>query len=120
MEVFKPLKLKFNPSIWGSANEKRFGFPAFAYLSILMKKLKIAALQTGITNLCIAGGVSANSGLRTAFQELCEKNQWKAFIPPFQYCTDNGAMIAITGYYKYLRKDFSSLEVSATARAIWQ
>ena len=89
-------------------------------VSILMKKLKIAALQTGITNLCIAGGVSANSGLRMAFQELCERNQWKAFIPPFQYCTDNAAMIAITGYYKYLRKDFSSLEVSATARATWQ
>jgi N6-L-threonylcarbamoyladenine synthase len=89
-------------------------------VSILLKKLKLAALQTGIKDLCIAGGVSANSGLRQSFQQLCNQNKWRAFIPAFQYCTDNAAMIAITGYYKYLNKDFSDLTVSASARAEWK
>lgn len=88
-------------------------------VSILLKKLKRAALQTGITNLCIAGGVSANSGLRSGLEELCKHNNWKAFIPSFQYCTDNAAMIAITGYYKYLQHDFAELSVNASARAAW-
>ena len=88
-------------------------------VTILLKKLKKAALQTGITDICIAGGVSANSGLRKALQELCSQNNWRSFIPPFQYCTDNAAMIAITGYYKYLAKDFADLSVSASARANW-
>lgn len=89
-------------------------------VSILLKKLKIAALQTGITDLCIAGGVSANSGLRRSLEELCTHNGWKAFIPPFQYCTDNAAMIAITAYYKYLNKDFADLSATASARAEWK
>jgi len=88
-------------------------------ISILLKKFKRAALQTGITHLCIAGGVSANSGLRKAFNEMCEKENWNAFIPPFEYCTDNAAMIAITAYYKYFKKDFADLSVSASARASW-
>jgi N6-L-threonylcarbamoyladenine synthase len=88
-------------------------------ISILLKKFKKAALQTGIKNLCIAGGVSANSGLRQAFHEMCEKYQWNSFIPPFEYCTDNAAMIAITAYYKYFEKDFADLSVSASARATW-
>jgi N6-L-threonylcarbamoyladenine synthase len=88
-------------------------------VTILLHKFKKAALQTGITDLCIAGGVSANSGLRKAFKEMCEQNNWKAFIPPFQYCTDNAAMIAITAYYKYLNKDFTDLSVTASARAEW-
>jgi N6-L-threonylcarbamoyladenine synthase len=88
-------------------------------ISILLKKFRTAALQTGITHLCIAGGVSANSGLRKAFNEMCEENKWSAFIPPFEYCTDNAAMIAITAYYKYFQKDFADLSVSASARATW-
>jgi N6-L-threonylcarbamoyladenine synthase len=88
-------------------------------ISILLKKLKKAALQTGITELCLAGGVSANSGLRKSFEELCRNNNWNAYIPPFEYCTDNAAMIAITGYYKYLDNNFSELSVSASARAGW-
>ncbi len=87
--------------------------------SILLNKLKKAALQTGIKDICLAGGVSANSGLRTAFEEMGIKNGWNTFIPAFQYCTDNAGMIAITGYYKYLAKQFSDLSVSATARAKW-
>ena len=86
-------------------------------ISILMKKLKKAAIQTGITELCIAGGVSANSGLRQAFTELGEKHQWKTYIPAFQYCTDNAGMIAITAYYKYLAGEFADLSVAASARA---
>ena len=88
-------------------------------VSILLNKLKKAALQTGIKDICIAGGVSANSGLRKAFIELGEKYQWNTFIPAFQYCTDNAGMIAITGYYKYLTADFADLSVSASARAEW-
>jgi N6-L-threonylcarbamoyladenine synthase len=88
-------------------------------ITILLKKYRRAALQTGITSLCIAGGVSANSGLRNAFAEMCQQNGWKSFIPPFEYCTDNAAMIAISAYYKYLQQDFSPLSVSASARASW-
>lgn len=89
-------------------------------VSILLKKLKKAALQTGITELCIAGGVSANSGLRKSFLDMCHQNNWKGYIPPFQYCTDNAAMIAMTGYYKYLSGDFSTVSVTASARAAWE
>jgi len=92
----------------------------YRIVNILLKKLKRAALQTGIKELCIAGGVSANSGLRKSFKEMCDQNNWKAFIPPFEYCTDNAAMIAITGYYKYLAGDFADLSVSASARAAWK
>jgi N6-L-threonylcarbamoyladenine synthase len=88
-------------------------------VSILLNKVKAAARTTGIDQLCIAGGVSANSGLRQAFNDLGEKNNWKTFIPAFQYCTDNAAMIAMTAYHKYLNGDFSELSVGPTARAEW-
>jgi N6-L-threonylcarbamoyladenine synthase len=88
-------------------------------VTILLRKLKKAAIQTGIRDICIAGGVSANSGLRKGFRELCGEHQWNAFIPPFEYCTDNAAMIAITGYYKLLEKDLAPLSVSASARSSW-
>lgn len=88
-------------------------------ISILLNKLKKAAAQTGVDNLCLAGGVSANSGLRKAFSEMGARQYWHTFIPPFEYCTDNAAMIAITGYYKYLAGDFSPISVSASARAEW-
>ena len=84
-----------------------------------MNKLKKAARQKGVEACCIAGGVSANSGLRTAFRELGKAEGWNTFIPPFEYCTDNAAMIAITGHYKYLAGDFADLSVSASARAVW-
>lgn len=88
-------------------------------ISILLNKLKKAALQTGVKDLCIAGGVSANSGLRAAFRQLGSQQDWNTFIPPFEYCTDNAAMIAITGYYKYLAGDLAPLSASASARAEW-
>jgi N6-L-threonylcarbamoyladenine synthase len=88
-------------------------------VSILLNKVKIAALQTGIKHICIAGGVSANSGLRQAFTQMGQQNNWQTYIPAFQYCTDNAAMIAITGYYKYQQGQFADLSVSPTARAEW-
>ena len=88
-------------------------------VSILLNKLKKAATQTGIANICLAGGVSANSGLRSAFTTLGEKMQWKTYIPSFEYCTDNAAMIAITGYYKFLKNDFAELSIDPSARAEW-
>src|SRR5580692_10643722 len=86
-------------------------------ISILLIKFRKAAVQTGITDLCIAGGVSANSGLRKAFQDQGRREGWRTFIPPLEYCTDNAAMIAITGHYKYLAGDFAPLSTSASAHA---
>ena len=91
----------------------------YTIINILIKKLKKAVKETGVINVCIAGGVSANSGLRKALKETGEKLGWQTFIPAFEYCTDNAAMIAITAYYKYLNKEFVSLDVSPTARAEW-
>lgn len=88
-------------------------------ISILLNKLKKAATETGITHICLAGGVSANSGLRKAFTEMGQKEKWKTFIPAFEYCTDNAAMIAITGYFKFAEKDFASLSINPSARAEW-
>ncbi|PWU03229.1 MAG: tRNA (adenosine(37)-N6)-threonylcarbamoyltransferase complex transferase subunit TsaD [Bacteroidetes bacterium] len=88
-------------------------------VSILLHKLKKAAITTGIKDVCIAGGVSANSALRKAFVELGQKMKWNTFIPAFEYCTDNAAMIAITAYYKLKHGDFSDLSVGPNARAEW-
>jgi N6-L-threonylcarbamoyladenine synthase len=88
-------------------------------VSILLNKYRKAAKETGVTDLCIAGGVSANSGLRKAFREMGAREGCRTFIPPFEFCTDNAAMIAITGHYKYLAGEFAPLSVSASARAEW-
>ncbi len=88
-------------------------------INILLKKLRTAVQQTGVSNVCIAGGVSANSGLRKALKEAGEKHGWQTFIPAFQYCTDNAAMIAITAYYKYQAGQFAALSESPSARAEW-
>jgi len=85
-------------------------------VSILLNKLKKAAEQTGIKDVCIAGGVSANSGLRTEFEKTGKEEGWNTFIPKFEYCTDNAAMIAITAYYKYLDSQFEDLAVVPSAR----
>jgi N6-L-threonylcarbamoyladenine synthase len=84
-------------------------------ISILLNKVKKAVEQTGITQVCIAGGVSANSGLRKGIKETGDKLGWQTFIPPFEYCTDNAAMIAITAHYKYLANDFVGMEVGPSA-----
>lgn len=85
-------------------------------VSILMKKLSLAVKQTGIKDVAVAGGVSANTGLRNAFKEKAEKNGWNIYIPKFSYTTDNAAMIAIIGYYKYKDKDFCPIEKPAYSR----
>ena len=87
--------------------------------NILINKMKKAIQQTDITNICLAGGVSANTGLRKAFELLGEEKKCNVFIPKFEYCTDNAAMIAITGYYKYLANDFVELDFSPSARNVW-
>jgi N6-L-threonylcarbamoyladenine synthase len=88
-------------------------------VSILLNKLKKAAAETGIKNICIAGGVSANSGLRKGIEETGQEMGWKTFIPAFEYCTDNAGMIAITAHYKYLAGDFAELDVVPGARSEW-
>jgi N6-L-threonylcarbamoyladenine synthase len=88
-------------------------------ITILLNKVKKASKETGIKDICLAGGVSANSGLRKAFKETGDKNGWNTYIPAFEYCTDNAAMIAITGYYKYQAGEFADLSVSASARAVF-
>jgi N6-L-threonylcarbamoyladenine synthase len=88
-------------------------------VSILLNKLKKAAAQSGIKDVCLAGGVSANSGLRNALTEMGIREGWRTFIPAFEYCTDNAAMIAITGYYKYLAGEKDDLDVRISARAEW-
>lgn len=88
-------------------------------VSILLNKLKKAVKETGVTNICIAGGVSANSGLRTSLMSLGKENGWHTHVPAFEYCTDNAAMIAIAGYYKFLAKDFAALSINPSARAEW-
>ena len=88
-------------------------------IKILLKKLKKASLETGIKAICMAGGVSANRGLRSALQEMAIKYHWQVHIPSFEFCTDNAAMIALTGYHYFLNGKFSSLQTSASARATW-
>lgn len=88
-------------------------------VTILLNKVKKAAIETGIKDICLAGGVSANSGLRLAFTAMGKQYHWNTFIPAFQYCTDNAGMIAITGYYKYQAGQFADLSVSSSARANW-
>lgn len=91
----------------------------FRIVTILLNKLKKAAIETGIRDVCIAGGVSANSGLRRAFTEMGKECNWNTFIPAFQYCTDNAAMIAITAFYKYKEGNFTDLSATPAARAEW-
>jgi len=85
-------------------------------VDILLEKCISAANETGISDIALAGGVSANSGLRKAFQEEAVKRNWSLFTPDVKYTTDNAAMIAITGYYKYLKKDFAGQDVIPLAR----
>ncbi len=87
-------------------------------IEILMAKLKRASRETDIKQIALAGGVSANSGLRNAILQAGEQFGWKTFIPPFQLTTDNAAMIAIAGYYKFLQKEFIGYDFAPYARAL--
>lgn len=88
----------------------------YTIVNILMDKLKIAVKDTGINQIAIGGGVSANSDIRNTLKDAEVKYGWKTFIPKFEYTTDNAAMIAIVGYLKYLEKDFSTNDATASAR----
>lgn len=85
-------------------------------VSILLNKLKKAAKLTGVKDIAIAGGVSANSGLRESLLAMGARYRWNVFIPKFEYCTDNAAMIAIAGYQKFLQKDFVGQDITPLAR----
>lgn len=85
-------------------------------VNILMKKLRIAVKQTGIKHVALAGGVSANNGLRNAFREHAKRYGWTIYIPKFSYTTDNAAMIGITGYYKFFDRDFCSIDKPAFSK----
>jgi N6-L-threonylcarbamoyladenine synthase len=87
-----------------------------ALIAMLMSKFDQARSKFGVSNLAIAGGVSANSGLRTTLEAYGRKTGAKVFIPKFEYCTDNAAMIAMAAHYKFLKKDFTTLEVVPLAR----
>ena len=84
--------------------------------TILLNKLKKAADEYGIKDIALAGGVSANTGLRQGLLEMGAKNGWNCFIPKLEYCTDNAAMIAIAGYHKYLKGDFVGQNIAPLAR----
>ena len=92
----------------------------YTIVDILMKKLRSAVKQTGIKHVAVAGGVSANSVLRQSFQDHAAKYGWTIYIPKFSYTTDNAAMIGIVGYFKYLNKDFCSIDVPAFSKVTFQ
>lgn len=92
----------------------------FTIVDILMKKLRKAVKQTGIRHVAVAGGVSANNGLRLAFHEHADKYGWTIYIPKFSYTTDNAAMIGITGYYKYLDGEFCPMDIPAFSKVTFQ
>ena len=83
---------------------------------MLLTRLIQASEQTGIRDIAIAGGVSANSGLRNSLKAVGEQKGWRIFIPAFEYCTDNAGMIAMAAHYKFLKGEFSALDVTPLAR----
>lgn len=89
-------------------------------VDILMNKLRKAVKQTGIKHVAVAGGVSANNGLRNAFRDHAKKYGWTIYIPKFSYTTDNAAMIGITGYYKYLDHDFCTIDKPAFSKVTFK
>ena len=88
-------------------------------VTMLMRNVQLAVEQTGVKEICIDGGVSANSGLRKALQELGKEKGWKTYVPAFEYCTDNAAMIAITAYYQLLSGRIDTLDTPVSARSTW-
>jgi N6-L-threonylcarbamoyladenine synthase len=113
---FLRMKMKENP---GFINENLPDICAslqYTLVNMLLKNLVKASKKTGIKKIAIAGGVSANSGLRHALAEIAEKYGWKIFIPKLEFCTDNAAMIAMAAHYKYIAGEFSDLSVDPLPR----
>ena len=92
----------------------------YTIVDILMKKFRMAVKQTGIKRVAVAGGVSANNGLRNAFRDHAERYHWTIYIPKFSYTTDNAAMIGIVGYMKYLDHDFCSIDLPAFSKVTFK
>lgn len=92
----------------------------YTIVDILMKKLRSAVKQTNIKHVAVAGGVSANTGLRNAFKEHAEKYGWTIYIPKFSYTTDNAAMIGVVGYYKYLDRQFCDIDAPAFSKVTFK
>ena len=109
-------KLKENPKFVKQNLNDICASIQFSIVKILVDKLEKASEQTQIKEIAIAGGVSANSGLRNRIKQMEKTHNWNTHIPPFSYCTDNAAMIAITGYYKYLNNEFCSQKITANPR----
>jgi len=85
-------------------------------IEMLIEKLELAANENNLSDIAIAGGVSANSGLRDAITDMAKNNNWQTYFPALEYCTDNAAMIAIAGHYKYAAKEFVGLDIAPLAR----
>lgn len=109
-------KIKENPNFIEENKEDLAASLEKTIVEILIKKLKKAVKETGINHVALSGGVSANTALRQAFISRGQSKQWHIYIPKFSYTTDNAAMIAITGYYKYLDKDFCPIDKPAYSR----
>ena len=113
-------KVKEDPDFIGHNKEDLAASLESTIVDILMKELKLAVKQTKIKHVAVAGGVSANNGLRNAFHEYAEKYGWTIYIPKFSYTTDNAAMIGIVGYYKYLDNDFCTIDKPAFSKVTFQ
>lgn len=113
---FVQKKLKENPQFVNENLNDVCASIQYTIVEILVDKLKIAVKETGINRIAIGGGVSANSGVRDALKEAENSHGWASFIPPFEFTTDNAAMIAIVGHLKYLNKEYANQTVMATAR----
>lgn len=109
-------KLKENPQFIEENREDLSASLQTTIVDILLKKLKQAAKDLDIKQIAVAGGVSANSGLRNAMLKMGEEEGWEVYIPPFAFTTDNAAMVAITGYYKYLEQQFCDFGTVPYAR----
>ena len=109
-------EVKNNPNFIEENRDDICASIQYTIVEILMDKLKKAVKQTGVNQIAIGGGVSANSGIRKALHDAEKKYGWKTYVPKFEYTTDNAAMIGIVGYYKYLQGEFTDLSVTAQAR----
>jgi N6-L-threonylcarbamoyladenine synthase len=109
-------ELKINPHFIEENKADLCASLQYTIIEILMDKLRKAAKDLNIKEVAVAGGVSANSGLRKAFEEHAEKLQWKIHVPPFAFTTDNAAMVAMSGYFKYFDKDFCPMEAVPFSR----
>ena len=112
--------VKENPDFIEHHKEDLAASLEYTVVDILMKKLRLAVRQTRIKHVALAGGVSANNGLRNAFREHAERYKWTIYIPKFSYTTDNAAMIAVTGYYKYLDGEFCNIDAPAFSKVTFQ